>query len=93
MVHRLSRSSDIISWPRLDAAKWTLLPNVSIINDKQGISHMVNKAGALRKGSFHDKVIVGLMLNGELSKSNLADKRTNGLCTRSTKTKLLVLHP
>lgn len=68
MVHRLSRSSDIISWQGLDAAKWTLLPNVSIINDKQGISHMVNKAGAVKKGSFHNKVIIGLMLNGELGK-------------------------
>lgn len=93
MVHRLSRSSDIISWQGLDAVKWTLLPNVSIINDKQGISHMVNKAGAVKKGSFHNKVTVGLMLNGELGKLNLADKKTNGLCARSTKRKLLILHP
>lgn len=73
-------SSNIISWQLSDAAEWTLLPNTSIINDKQGISHMVNKVGLVKTGNFHDKVIMGLMLDGELGKMNVADKWMNGLC-------------
>lgn len=41
---------------------------------------MVNKVGTVKTGNFHDKVIMGLMLDGELGKMNVADKWMNGLC-------------
>lgn len=42
------RSSGIISWLESDAAEWTLSANAPIINDKQDISHMVNKVGTVK---------------------------------------------
>lgn len=73
-------SSDIIFWLELDAAEWTLSPNASIINDKQDISHMVNKTGTVKTLKLCDKVIMGLKLNGELGRTNVTDKWLNGLC-------------
>lgn len=51
---------------------------------------MVYRRGTVK---IHDNVLVGLKLDGEPGKMNVADKWKNGLCARNKKTSILTPCP